>query len=295
MELTTPNSSEQPPKERFLRGRQKPARPARRIGRWFVRILAPLVLIPVVVGGLIWTVTAASSARGLMVNSVLVEGNEQLSDGEILELLELSHGANILALDLEEVRGKLLRSAWVRDVSIERMLPGTLTLSIQERRPVAVAVLDELYLMAPDGTMLDQLSPRYDVDALLLVRGLSTEPGTMPERAALAGGLAAQLTRDEALAGLISEIDVRAGGDDVALHLREPALTILVNQRTMVSRLNEIVPVLSGVRQHARFEHYDIVDLRFDGRVYLRMSDTSETTRGGMSSSAAIASGGASF
>ena len=283
MELKTPAS----PPERFLRGRQKQSRPTRRIGKLLLKSVALALALASLAAALVMTVTAAGRAPELTVHHVLVEGNEQLSDGEILELLEFSERANILMLDLEQVRAKLLRSAWVAEVEIERILPSTLKLVIRERVPVAVAVLDELYLLASDGTMLDQLSPRYHTEKLILARGLRNGDGLVPERAALAGRLSAELIGDERLTDLVSELDVRDGRDSVLLSLRAPALTVLVHGDTMIARLEEVVPLLGGIERH--YAELAVVDLRFEGRAYLRLREKTDMTQ------AAFASGGAPF
>ena len=296
MELKTPGSSKTdapPPPERFLRGRQKRNRPTRRIGKLLLKGVALVLALVSLVAAAVMTVTVAGRAPELAVHRVLVEGNVQLSDGEILELLEFSERANILMLDLEEVRAKLLRSAWVAEVEIERVLPATLKLVIRERQPVAVAVLDELYLLASDGTMLDQLSPRYDIEKLVLARGLRDGDGLVPERAALAGRLSAELFRDQRLAGLVSELDVSEGRDSVLLRLRAPAVTALVHGDSMIERLTEVVPLLVGIQK--QYAELDVVDLRFEERTYLRLRGNPGSRLGGKYTQAAFASGGAPF
>lgn len=299
MELKSQNRSNQsvpPSPERFLRGRRKRRRPVRRIGRLLLKSAALLLLLVSLAAALVWTVTAFGQAPELTVHRVLVDGNEQLSDGEILELLDFSGSANILMLDLEEVRSKLLQSAWVSDVDVERILPATLKLEIRERRPVAVAILGELYLLASDGTMLDQLSPRYAVERLVLVRGLGDGEKVIPERAALAGRLANDLMREERLATLVSEVDVSGGADSVRLQLRVPAVVVLADGDTMVERLIEVVPLLEGIQE--RYPDLGVVDLRFEGRAYLRLKneiDPTASTGGEMNTRAAFGSGGAPF
>lgn len=293
MELKTPSSGPTPPPERFLRGRQKRSRPTRRIGKFLLKLVAAVFAIVSVAAVFVWTVTVAGRAPELAVHRVLVEGNEQLSDGEILELIEFSEHANILMLDLERVRANLLRSAWVADVEIERVLPATLKLSIHERHPVAVAVLDELYLLASDGTMLDQLSPRYDIEELVLVRGLRDGDGLVPGRAALAGRLSAELVGHERLASLVSEVDVSEGRDSVLLRLRAPVITALVDGDNMIERLTEVVPLLDGIQK--QYAELDVVDLRFQGRAYLRLLPQMGSASSEMYTQAAFPSGGAPF
>jgi hypothetical protein len=221
---------------------------------------------------------ARGGAPELEIDRIFVEGNERLSEGEILELIEVGDTANILTLDLDETKRKLLRSAWVKDVELKRMLPATLTLQIVERTPVAVAALSELYLLAEDGTILDQLPPFYDMGKLVLVRGLSDEAGVSVDRAALAGSLAEALLADERLALLASELDVAEGADSITLRFRESPLRLLVSEKTMVSRLLEIVPLLAGIAE--RLPGLEVLDLRFQNRVYVRLNPVSGETQG---------------
>jgi hypothetical protein len=217
---------------------------------------------------------AVRSAGGteLAVDRILVEGNERLSDGEIRELIEVDQTTNILTLDLDEVKRKLLRSAWVKDVELKRVFPRTLTLRISERTPVAVGVLDRLYLLAEDGTVLDELPPYYDTTRLVLARGLRGAGGALSaERAALAGRLARSLAADERLALTVSELDVASGPGSVSLRLRAPAVTLLVSEDTALERLAEVVPLLSGITE--RYPNLAAADLRFRNRIYLRLSE----------------------
>ena len=282
--------------ERYLRGRRQRVRSGLRIGGLVLRWFGMLAALAGLAAVFIWTVAIAGQAPELAVARVLVEGNEQLSDGEILELLELSDGANILTLDLEVVRERLLRSAWVREVEIERVLPRTLTLRIVERSPVAIAVLGELYLLAADGTMLDELAPHYDIEKLVLIRGLRNEDGVVPARAALAGRMAAALMARELLAPMVSELDVSEGDGSVTVRLREPAVTFLVHSATMVVRLERLVPLLDGLQK--RYQALEVVDLRFDGRIYLRLRDVAaakEFKGREIYTAATFVPGGASF
>ena len=277
--------------EHFLRGQLRVRKASGRLSR---ARLARLVLLGALLGlgvGAVWMAVARSGAPDLEIDRILVEGNERLSEGEILELIEVDEATNILTLDLDQTKRKLLRSAWVRDVELKRMLPATLTLQIVERTPVAVAALSELYLLAEDGTILDQLPPFYDMGKLVLVRGLSDESGGVSaDRTALAGRMAQALLADERLALLVSELDVTEGADSTTLRLRESPLALLVSERTMVSRLSEVVPLLAGIAE--RLPGVEVLDLRFQNRVYVRLN---QPVAGETQGSTVIVPGGAPF
>lgn len=286
-----PERHERPEREdRFLRGQLRSRRASRRLGRSRLVKLSLFLLISAAAGAGLWAFAIELAPR-LGVQRILVEGNERLSDGEILELVEVDERTNILTLDLNQVKQKLLRSAWVRNVELKRLLPATLTLRIVERAPVAVAVLDDLYLLAEDGTILDQLPPQYDTSRLVLVRGLRAGAANVdPERAATAGRMAEALVKNERLLSMISELDVTDGASSVGLRLRKPAITILGSETTMISRLSKVVPLLSGLID--RFPSLAVVDLRFQNRIFLRLNQPAPVE---LYTSAAVAPGGVSF
>jgi POTRA domain, FtsQ-type len=259
--------------EHFLRGQLRVRKASRRLsGARLGRLFLVFAVLAFAIAGL-WLLLNRGGAPDLEIDRILVEGNERLSEGEILELIEFEEASNIFTLDLDETKRKLLRSSWVKDVELKRMLPATLTLEIVERSPVAVAVLSDPYLLAEDGTILDQLPPFYDMAKLILVRGLANDTGGVEaERAALAGRMAEALLADERLSLLVSELDVTDGADSVVLRLRESPLTLLVSEPTMASRLLEVVPLLEGLGE--RLPGLEVLDLRFQNRVYARLNRT---------------------
>jgi cell division protein FtsQ len=279
------------PEEHFLRGQLRFRKASGRVSGARVARLVLATILSVSAVAAVGIAFRLGGGADLEIDRILVEGNERLTEGEILELIEVKEATNILTLDLDETKRKLLRSAWVKDVEVKRMLPATLTLEIVERTPVAVAALSELYLLAEDGTILDQLPPFYDMGKLVLVRGLADKDGVVEsERAALAGRMAESLLTDERLSQWVSELDVEGGADSVTLRLRDSPLTILVSEATMMPRLSEVAPLLAGIEE--RLPRMEVLDLRFQNRVYVRLT---ETLPGETSGSTVPVPGGAPF
>ena len=257
------------PPERFLRGQPQPKRQARR--RWLKRGLLRLGVVFVAPALVFLVLLMVIATRPeFQLNRILVEGNERLTHAEILDLMEKSRSSNVLTMNLNHLRQQLLRSAWIKDVEITRMLPGTLTLRITERTPVGIAVLDEPYLLAGDGTILDSFSANGNAHDWLLVRGLVDDDGVVPARLAVAGQLASQIVGHAELSQAVSEIDLTHGAESVHLHLRQPALTVLVRHDSMLERLDEIIPLTPGLM--SRFEDLETLDLRFARRAFLKKS-----------------------
>jgi len=270
VELTKRSKRTAAPSERFLRRRVRPRRSSRRALWVALRWMGAATGLAILVAAGFWTAAAAGRAPELAVNRILVEGNERLPEGEILETLGLHPGSNILSLELETLKQQMLLSTWVKDVELARVLPATLTLKVVERVPLGIAVMDELYLIDGEGVLLDDMGPRYGELTLPLVRGLVDERGQpVSGRRELAGRVLSALATDNALESAVSEVDLSSGAGSIRVLLRRPPLTFLVGEPDFMSRLAELVPLSEEIRN--RFPTVDAVDLRFQGRVYLQL------------------------
>jgi cell division septal protein FtsQ len=204
------------------------------------------------------------------VEAIVIRGNQRLSNGEVLALLDGLRGRSILSLDLEEWRQAVLNSPWVADAAIRRTLPSTVDVTIHERAPLGIGrIQGALYLVDDRGTVIDHYGPGYaDLD-LPIIDGLSSAPGeetTDAYRALLARRLLDSL-RGRSIAGHISQIDVSDARNAVVLLDGDPTLIRLGNER-FVERLQSYFELGPALREQV--PAIDYVDLRFDKRVYVR-------------------------
>ncbi len=141
--------------------RSKPTR-RRRFRAIFSWRAARIVLIVVAVGyaGL-RAFDLAFNSGVLRVQRVRVHGNERLSSGEVQALVRDLHGANILTANLSRYQRVILKSPWVSDVALRRVLPATIDVYVSERRPFGLCRLgNQLYLIDRDGTVVDEYGPQ---------------------------------------------------------------------------------------------------------------------------------------
>jgi len=88
--------------------------------------------------GLRWSVIAFTGDLGFRVNEIMVNGRRETPQAALLDAVRLARGAPILAYDLDQALKRVERLPWVRKASVERMLPETILLTIEERRPMAL-------------------------------------------------------------------------------------------------------------------------------------------------------------
>lgn len=79
-----------------------------------------------------------SADMGLRVDEVLVVGREETAGAELLAALGVGRGSPIIGFDVAAARERIEGLPWVRDASVERLLPDTILLSVEERRPLAL-------------------------------------------------------------------------------------------------------------------------------------------------------------
>ena len=85
-----------------------------------------------------WRAIAMSAKVGFQVNEILVVGRKETSSKILRKAIRLERGAPILAFDLNAARDRVEVLPWVRRATVERMLPDTILLSIEERKPLAI-------------------------------------------------------------------------------------------------------------------------------------------------------------
>jgi cell division protein FtsQ len=262
-----------PADKRFRRAQVKPARRRRAWSDRGWRMVRVTVALAVAIYGVYRGAALVLSAEALRITKITVSGNVRMSKGEVVELLDGLRGHHMLTANLELWRRKLLRSPWVADAAIRRVLPGTIAVAIVERQPMGIARLrGELYLVDEGGIVVDQFGPNYSELDLPIIDGLASAPGDAgtlidTARAALAARLLATLQARPDLAKRVSQVDVTDDRDAVVI-LKDDTALVRLGDDAFVERLQSYLDLAPTLRE--RVDGIDYVDLRFDERVYVK-------------------------
>ena len=89
-------------------------------------------------GMLARTRNALAGAVNLRVQTVVIEGRNNTPEASLQTALGVRPGDPILGFSLQAARSRIEALSWVEHASIERRLPGTLVISVTERRPFAI-------------------------------------------------------------------------------------------------------------------------------------------------------------
>ncbi|MFM7347281.1 MAG: cell division protein FtsQ/DivIB [Tagaea sp.] len=147
--------------------KDKPKKPARRLGwrrviAWrpsgrALKATAALALVACVGAGGVYVWRSGGADRlddlaadlrggamnltaraGLAVGEVIVEGRERTAARDVLAVLDARRGSPILAFDPHAAKAELETLPWVRRATVERRLPDTIHVRLEERIPLAL-------------------------------------------------------------------------------------------------------------------------------------------------------------
>ncbi|MBV9749834.1 MAG: cell division protein FtsQ/DivIB [Acetobacteraceae bacterium] len=131
----------------LLRRQKRLLRP----GGWLVSVMLVVALMLMVahvmapggapggtLGSLRERLGAATARLGLRVTDVVIEGRANTPEPLLRAAIGVSKGDPILGFSVELARRRIETLSWVEHATVERRLPGTVVVYLQERRPFAI-------------------------------------------------------------------------------------------------------------------------------------------------------------
>jgi cell division protein FtsQ len=167
--------------------RRPPARRAATFGRWLRRGFVAGALVglcgagwfgwqsgrlPVLLTSSRETFIAMSAKGGFRVEDVEVAGRRETDPKALLAAAGIKRGDPILAFDPEAARKQIESLPWVSSATVERHLPDTVTIMIEERKPIALWQHNErISLIDADGNNLGPVAIESAPQLPLVVGG----------------------------------------------------------------------------------------------------------------------------
>jgi len=117
----------------------------------------------------------------LRITRIIVNGCNRLTPAEVARCAGIGHGQNMLAFSIREATAGIERNPWVSRAVVKRILPDTVSISIEERRALARIALDRIYLL--DGTGDIFSAAGADDEPVPLLRGITNADIAAPDPA----------------------------------------------------------------------------------------------------------------
>lgn len=172
--------------------------------KWLMRILTILLIV---VAGYFFIQSSFFS-----VSSIKISGAKSVKSAEVVLLSGLAKGENIFKIDADRAVEKMLTHAMIESAEINKKLPSTINITINERVPaVLIPVSGGLLQVDLKGYVLRKQAS-IGSQTLTIITGLNLPSGTgvgkKIESKKLQMGLAMVSQMDEKAKKMVAEIDV---------------------------------------------------------------------------------------
>jgi cell division protein FtsQ len=118
----------------------------------------------------------ATAFAGLRVRDVVIEGRANTPEPLLRAALGVNKGDPILGFSLEQARQRIETLSWIDHATVERRLPDTIIVNIQERRPFAVWQNDGKFVLIDRAGQVVAHEDVSNFRGLPLVVGLGAPP-----------------------------------------------------------------------------------------------------------------------
>jgi len=109
-----------------------------------------------------WAYVRLLSDPYFRVREVEVEGSRKIPKETLVSLTAVEGMPNLFSIKLKEVVKRVESHPWVEQVRVRKVFPHTLTIQIEERKPMAILQLDELYYIDTKGEIFTPVGDRDD-------------------------------------------------------------------------------------------------------------------------------------
>jgi cell division protein FtsQ len=224
--------------------------------------------------GYLWVEEKLIGSPLLTLKGVRISGNKSLSEEQILREAEVHFGDGLMAMNLGQVRSRLLGNPLIRDAAVIRRLPSEIVIEVEERVPTAVVRADRDYIIDREGIVMSHVTGGEGA-ALPCLSGLWIRGGRVTAEGLqdLQDGI--EIVRAIQSAGFppmreIECVDLSSGSDAVIVPVGGGPLVHLGRERVH-ERLGRWRLVAGDLA--SKWEALEYIDLRADGMVVAKPAE----------------------
>lgn len=199
----------------------------------------------------------------LPIKHVVFTGNKHLTDDELKVLTGVNANDSLITISNKKVSLRLLKSPWIKSISVRKQFPGTLSLVIEEA--VSFALLDmnsHLFLIDEKGKLLEELKG----DSIPFLPVITGDPFREKE----------EFSEALNLARLMNDKGFSPGRDHIDIFARKPhELTVTIDGTVvkmgsgmLEEKLKRLIELEDEIKN--RGIPVDYIDLRFAGKAIVK-------------------------
>lgn len=238
-------------------------------------------LLVLCIGTIIWANLWKNDMR---VTDIRVNGNLILTDKDVLSLADIKKEQRLFNVDLLAVQNRVVQNAFVKSASVNREVPNRISISVNERVPLAVVALDKMCYLDTDGIVLPPARSENIFDLPVLTGSLDPanfrlgKEITDPDVREALGILSTAKQLDDGLYRRISEIHIEHG-KDIVVYTAEYGIPVIFGHGDIGMKLVKLDGFWKEIVYHRGANDLDYIDLRFADQVVVRWNKDNERMR----------------
>jgi cell division protein FtsQ len=247
---------------------RKSPNPASRKGLWkaFFRprtLGVGVVLLGICVGIFLSLRIYRASASFFPLREVVFYGNLHLSEGELKSMTGLNGGEGLFPISPKGISEKLLKSPWIKNVSIRKEFPHSVSIRIHESSPFAILEMKgRSFLIDEKGRMLEEMK-----GVIPFLPVITADPFGDRENFMEALHLA-RVLKDKKIATERGRVEIVAGKGPESISMVLDSVVIKIGQGDYERKLSRLFELEEEIKKRAIVVDY--VDLRFANRVVVK-------------------------
>ncbi|MEX0747044.1 MAG: FtsQ-type POTRA domain-containing protein, partial [Rhodothermales bacterium] len=235
-----------------------------------------IVLIAALMGFGILTLAGWKWLNGLVCEEIVISGNRHAAREEVLAIARVDTGVLLFGIEAALIEDRVRRHPWVHSVEIVRLPPSTLSIEIEEREPVLLAIgadgIPSVYLDESGFMMPVASGDAYDVPLLQKAR-LPTSQAQPVQNGPLLELLSTLGDLDPAVQPLISSFEVEPDGT-LAMRTIPAAghtpIYVRLGRRGFADKFARLAGFWEQAVLSRPEMRFDLIDLRFEGQIVTR-------------------------
>jgi hypothetical protein len=219
------------------------------------------------ISGVLITVCAVAyiaNSAVFNVKRIDIQGISQVKVDEVLTLLDIEQGDNILSWDMNEARKRLQKHPWIKDLTISRnFVPASIEVMVQEHQAAATLFLkDRPYLISEEGLVFIS-SPETYCGLMIQARDYSRQDMKEGFDRILCNAIAAaKLVQSKGLP--VNDLSIEPGGL-VDIRLKNGISFTIFGEVTSL-RIERAMKAMAKIKP----PEGTVMDLRCDDKIVLR-------------------------
>lgn len=204
------------------------------------------------------------TSRSFSLQNVQVSGTERMNPEEVKQLV-LQQSTNALLLDLTGIKLRLESHPWIAGAIVWRELPNKVRVHITERKPAALLLCSNLYLVDMQGKIIDVFKQQPEYAGLPVLTGIPDTVNSGQIRSNLE--YLQTLSADPGVMRLVSEIH-NYDKDSTILYLKGMPFGLLVSKNGILPMIRTFMTYADFVKK--TFAGQKLIDLRYRGQIILK-------------------------